>query len=126
VANPGQAASAQDGLVGFGCACLCGDVNSSCTVSAVDAQDIQLQILAYLGAQSGCYQLGSPDDQGLCGTPQTREVRGCDANGAGSCSGSDAQVIQNSVGAISGTPTYPLPSGYAPTNCAQSTPDPIP
>lgn len=126
VANAGQAASAQDGLVGFGCACLCGDVNSSCTVSGVDAQDIQLQMLANLGGQSGCYQLGSPDDQGLCGTPQTHEVRGCDANGSGSCSGSDAQVIQHSLAAISGTPTYPLPSGYAPTNCAQSTPDPIP
>ena len=94
VANPGQEASIQDGLVGYGCACLCGDVNNSCTVSGIDVRDIQFQILPNLGAQSGCYQLGTPDDQGLCGTPQTREVRGCDTNGNGACSGVDAQIIQ--------------------------------
>jgi len=126
VPNAGQAASTQDGLVGHGCACLCGDVNSSCTVNAVDAQDIQLHILPNLGTQAGCYPLGGPDDQGLCGTPQTREVRGCDANSGGTCSASDAQVIQNSLPELVGTPSFPLSTGYAPTNCAQSTPDPIP
>jgi hypothetical protein len=101
-------------------------VNGSCSVSSVDAQDIQGQILPNLGAQAGCYPLGGPDDQGLCGTPQTREVRGCDANGGGSCSASDAQLIQNSLPELVGTPSFPLSTGYAPTNCAQSTPDPIP
>ncbi len=126
VANPGQQASIQDGLVGFGCACLCGDVNNSCTVSGLDVQDIQQQILPNLGSQPGCYQIGSPDDQGICGAPQTGEVRGCDTNAGGSCSALDAQVIQNSFAELFGSPSFPLSSGYSPTNCAQSTPDPIP
>jgi hypothetical protein len=123
VANAGQTSSAQDGLVGIGCSCLCGDVNNSCTVSGVDVQDIQLQILPNLGLQSGCYQIGSPDDQATCGTSPPREVRGCDANASATCSGVDAQVIQNDLPGIIGTPTYPLPNGYDPMNCAQSTPD---
>lgn len=88
-ANPGQEASTQDGLVGLGCACLCGDVNDSCTVSGADAQDIQLQILPNLGTQDDCYDIGDPpfDEQGLCGTPQTTEPRGCDVNASGSVLG---------------------------------------
>ena len=127
-ANPGQEASTQDGLVGLGCACLCGDVNDSCTVSGADAQDIQLQILPNLGTQDDCYDIGDPpfDEQGLCGTPQTTEPRGCDVNASGSCSGADAQVLQNSLAALVGTPSFPLPSGYDPTHCAQASPDPSP
>jgi hypothetical protein len=127
VANPGQQASIQDGLVGFGCACLCGDVNNSCTVSAADVQDIQRQILPQLGSQPGCYQIGSPDDQGICNVSGLgREVRGCDANSSSTCSSTDAQTIQNSFAQLFGSPSFPLSSGYSPSNCAQSTPDPIP
>jgi hypothetical protein len=123
VPNTAQTASVQDGLIGVGCSCLCGDVNNSCTVSGVDVQDIQLQILPNLGLQSGCYQIGSPDDQATCGSSAQREVRGCDVNTSSTCSGVDAQVMQNDLPGIIGTPTYPLANGYGPTNCAQSTPD---
>jgi spore coat protein A len=123
VPNAAQTASTQDGLVGIGCSCLCGDVNNSCSVSGVDAQDIQVRILPNLGLQPGCYQIGSPDDQATCGASPRREVRGCDVDASATCSGTDAQVIQNDLSQIIGSPTYPLPSGYDPKNCAQSTPD---
>ena len=126
VANAGQAASVQDGLVGLGCACLCGDVNNSCTVSAVDAQDIQLQIIPNLGGQAGCYDVGNPDEQGVCGTPQDKEPRSCDVNASGACSSVDAQVIQFSLASLAGTPIFPLGTGYDPTHCAQASPDPSP
>jgi hypothetical protein len=123
VANASQGASVQDGLIGVGCACLCGDVNNSCTISGVDVQDIQTQILPNLGLQSGCYQVGLPDDQAICGASPAREVRGCDVNASATCSGVDAQVLQSDLPGIVGTPTYPLANGYDPTNCAQNTPD---
>ena len=123
VPNPAQTASVQDGLVGIGCSCLCGDTNNSCTVSAVDAQSIQLQILPNLGAQAGCYQIGAPDDQGTCGVSPQQEVRGCDVNNSASCSAVDASVVQGALPSLAGTPSFPLGNGYSPTNCAQSTPD---
>lgn len=126
VANPGQQASAQDGLAGVGCACLCGDVNNSCTVSGSDAFHLQIQILPNLGGQSGCYNVGQPDAQGLCGTPQLYEPRGCDVDASGSCSSTDVQVLQFGLPAIRGGASYPLPGGYDPGHCAQDSPDPSP
>jgi len=123
VPNPGQVASVQDGLVGIGCSCLCGDTNNSCTVSGIDAQSIQVQILPNLGAQAGCYQIGSPDDQGVCGVSPQQEVRGCDVNNSSTCSGLDAQVVQGALPSLVGTPSFPLANGYSPTNCAQNTQD---
>lgn len=123
VANASQAASVQPGLTGIACACLCGDVNNSCTVSSVDVQDIRVQILPNLGA-GNCYQIGSPDDQATCGASPQREVRGCDVNASASCSGVDSQVIQLDLPGIAGGAVYPLSNGFDPENCAQNTPDP--
>ena len=125
VFNPLQTLSVQGGLADVGCSCLCGDVNNSCTVSAADAQDIQISILPQLGAQPGCYQLGNPDDQGVCGLSGVsgREVRGCDANGSGACSAADAQTIQLGLPGICPGCPPPPPGAYDPRNCAQVTPD---
>ncbi len=123
-ANALQETSVQDGLFGIGCACLCGDVNNSCTVTVSDVDAIQSEILPKLGAQAGC----TDDDSGLCGSPPITEVRGCDASASGSCGVFDADVVQGAIGAlitVGGQESFPLANGYDPANCAQSDPNPI-
>ncbi len=127
--NPLQEVTLQDGLVGIGCACLCGDVNNSCTITVTDVDDIQATIIPNLDAQPGC----TKNNAGLCGTPQILEVRGCDADGSGTppgfvdCTVSDVDLIQRTIPLLlpGPPPPFPLPNGYSPTNCAQTDPNPI-
>ena len=104
------------------CACLCGDVNNSCTLTGTDAEDLQSKILPNLGIQPSC----TNDDSGLCGSPPIIEVRGCDVDASGFCSIMDVETLQSALSGIWLGATYPLSGGYDPRNCAQDSLDPIP